>query len=59
MSPMMKQLFGGNPLVAWPMLALGIFVTVFLGIVIVVFARKAASFDEVARLPLSDREGES
>ena len=59
LSQMVRQLFTNNPLVAYPMLALGIFVTVFFGVVLVVLAKGAASFDGAARLPLDDEEGES
>jgi cbb3-type cytochrome oxidase subunit 3 len=53
---MFKQLFVDSPLTVFPVFALGVFFIVFVGIAVRVLGRKAASFDEAARLPLDDGE---
>lgn len=53
---MFRQMFAGDPLTMLPSIGLAIFMTVFAGVTIAVLRRKAASFDEVSRLPLDDEE---
>lgn len=56
LSQMMRQMFSGNPLTMFPMIGLGIFMTIFAIVTISVLRRRADSFDDLARLPLDDEE---
>jgi hypothetical protein len=56
LSQMLKPLFEGNPLTVLPIVALAIFLVVFFAVSVRVLARKATTFDDLARLPLDDGE---
>jgi cbb3-type cytochrome oxidase subunit 3 len=56
LSQLVKQLFVESPLTVFPLIALALFFAVFVAIAARVLARKPASFDAVARLPLDDGE---
>jgi hypothetical protein len=56
LSQMLRQLFEGNPLTVLPMVALAIFLAVFSLVTVRVLARKAATFDDLAKLPFDDGE---
>ncbi len=56
LSQMIRQLFTENPLAAFPTVGLFIFMVVFAGIGVRVWRRRAAAFDDVARLPLEEEE---
>ena len=45
-----------SPLMALPLVALFMFITVFAAIFLVTMRKKAAAYEPVARLPLSDGE---
>ena len=54
MSRMVSALFAHSPLLVLPLVGLGIFFFVFTVVVIRTMRRKAASYAEVAALPLAD-----
>ena len=54
LSQMFRQLFADNPLAAFPVFALVIFISVFAAVVLSVTRTKASAFDEAARIPLDD-----
>ena len=56
LSQMFRQLFEGNPLTTLPTVALAIFLSVFVVVSVRVLARKAVTFDDLAKLPLDDGE---
>lgn len=58
MRAMAAEFFQGSTLMAWPLIALVIFIAVFAVAAVVVIRRGAASFDAVARLPLEDERHE-
>jgi hypothetical protein len=51
---MYKALFAHSPLLVLPLLALGIFATVFMSILIATFLKKSVAFEPVSALPLAE-----
>jgi len=58
LSQMFAKLFSGNPLTMFPSVGLAIFMSVFVVVTVNVLRRKAAAYDEIARLPLDDDDDE-
>lgn len=56
LSQLFRQMFTGNPITLLPSIGLAIFMVVFTAVTINVLRRRAAAFDDVARLPLEDDE---
>ena len=56
MKAMATEFFAGSDLMAWPLLALVLFIVVFAAAMIIVVRRGAAAYDGVARLPLDEDE---
>lgn len=56
LSQMFRQLFQDNPLTAFPSVGLAIFMTVFALVTVSVLRRRAAAYDDLAKLPLADEE---
>jgi cbb3-type cytochrome oxidase subunit 3 len=56
LSQMVAKLFAGNPLTMFPSVGLAIFMGVFISVTVSVMRRKAAAYEEIARLPLDDDE---
>ncbi len=54
LSQMFAKLFAGNPLTMFPSVGVVIFMGVFLAVTVSVLRRKAAAYEEIARLPLDD-----
>ena len=50
------EFFAGSDLMMWPLLTLVLFIAVFGLAALRVVRRGAAAYDEVARLPLDDKE---
>lgn len=51
---MKSELLAKSPMLALPMVALFIFIALFLGLFIVTMCRRAPAYDPIARLPLED-----
>ncbi len=56
LSQMFGKLFTDSPLLILPLFSLGVFMGVFVLVTMSVFAKKAATFEEMAKLPLDDHE---
>jgi len=56
LSQMFGKLFMNSPLLTLPLFSLGVFMGVFLLVAASVLSKKAAAFDEVAKLPIDDNE---
>lgn len=50
---MFKQLFSAGPLMAYPLVALGLFVTVFVTRVVAMMRQSKEEIDRLAQLPLT------
>jgi hypothetical protein len=53
---MKSELLAQSPMLALPMVALFLFLALFLGIFVVTMKKRAPSYDPVARLPLDGDE---
>lgn len=53
---MKSELLAKSPLLALPMVALFLFIALFVGIFIVTMRKRAAAYDSIARLPLDDQD---
>jgi hypothetical protein len=51
---MKADLLATSPLLALPLVALFLFLAIFLGILILTMRKKARAYDPIARLPLND-----
>lgn len=56
LSQMLRQMFTGNPLTLFPIVALALFLMVFTAVCVGVLRRRAAAYDGIANLPLDDEE---
>ncbi|QQR88616.1 MAG: cbb3-type cytochrome c oxidase subunit 3 [Myxococcales bacterium] len=56
---MAMEFFRKSPVLYLPMIALFLFMLVFVGIIIRTFWRRAADLDKLARMPLDEKEGVS
>ena len=59
MGRLMDELFHGSPLLAWPVVALALFVFAFVTIVIRAMTRPRLADVRLAQLPLDDEGGAS
>jgi cbb3-type cytochrome oxidase subunit 3 len=55
---MYRELMSHSTLLALPLLALVLFICVFFGIVLRTYRKRAAEYDDLARLPLATEEGD-
>ena len=55
---MLRDLVTRSPILTIPMSALFLFLTVFVGNLVRTYARRAASYDDVARLPLDEESSD-
>ncbi len=56
MSFMVKEFFLASPLLAFPLLALGLFMVVFVTVTVTTLMKRAESYARVADLPLRDQD---
>lgn len=53
---MATDFFAKSPVLYLPMIALFLFMLVFVGIIVRTYWKRAAEFDELARMPLDEKE---
>ncbi len=56
---MKSELLSKSPLLALPLVALFLFLAIFLGIFVLTMRKKAPAYDPVARLPLDGEDGDA
>jgi hypothetical protein len=54
-----SELLSKSPLLALPLVALFLFLAIFLGIFVLTMRKKAPAYDPVARLPLDGEDGDA
>ncbi len=54
MRAVIAEYFQSSDLLGWPLLAMALFIAVFVASIIRLARRRAADYDEIARLPLED-----
>lgn len=55
---MKSELLSHSPALALPLIALFLFVAVYLGVFLLTMGKKRGAYDPIARMPLGDGEGD-
>ena len=55
---MKSELLSHRPALALPLVALFLFVAVYLGVFVLTMGKKRGAYDPIARMPLGDAEGD-
>lgn len=56
---MKSELLSKSPMLALPLVALFLFLGIFLGILVITMRKKAPAYDPIARLPLDGEDGDA
>ena len=56
---MKSELLSKSPLLALPLIALFLFIAVFIGVFVVTMKKRAPAYDPLARMPLEDDENDA
>jgi hypothetical protein len=54
-----SELLAKSPMLALPLVALFLFLAIFLGIFVITMRKKAPAYDPIARLPLDGEDGDA
>jgi hypothetical protein len=54
-----SELLAKSPMLALPLVALFLFLAIFLGIFVLTMRKKAPAYDPIARLPLDGEDGDA